>query len=176
MKKLLLTLLFMTALAQAAEIKVAAVSFDPQPHQLDNNITGIINSATIAAQKGAKLIVFPEHASSGFAYVSLSDVSSSLDTIPGKLTNALAKITMKYYTYVVVGIQEKDPVTDTVYNSAALVGPNGYIGKYRKNQLNSANNVWETPGNLGFPVFDTEIGKIGLIICYDQGKRILNLT
>ena len=170
MKKLLLTLLFMTALAQAAEIKVAAVSFDPQPHQLDNNITGIINSATIAAQKGAKLIVFPEHASSGFAYVSLSDVSSSLDTIPGKLTNALAKITMKYHTYVVVGIQEKDPVTDTVYNSAALVGPNGYIGKYRKNQLNSANNVWETPGNLGFPVFDTEIGKIGLIICYDDSQ------
>lgn len=71
---------------------------------------------------------------------------------------------------MVVGIQKKDPISGLVYNSAALIGPNGYIGKYRKNQLNSANNIWETPGNLGFPVFETDIGKIGIIICYDDSQ------
>ncbi len=170
MRKLTLALLSMIAIAQAAEVKVAAVSFDPQSHQLDNNIAGIVNSAIIASQKGAKLIVFPEHSSSGFAYLSLEDVTPSLDTIPGKVTSSLEKVTKKYHTYVAVGIQEKDPVTGVIYNSAALIGPEGYIGKYRKNQLNSANNIWETPGNLGFPVFDTDIGKIGLIICYDDSQ------
>lgn len=52
MKKLTLALLSMIAIVQAAEIKVAAVSFDPQSHLLDNNIVGMVNSATIASQKG----------------------------------------------------------------------------------------------------------------------------
>ena len=108
MKKFVLILLSMVTIAQAAEVKVAAVSFDPQRRQLDNNIAGIVQSATIASQNGAKLIVFPEHASSGFAYISLEDVATSLDTIPGKVTTALEKVTKKYHTYVAVGIQEKD--------------------------------------------------------------------
>ena len=70
--------------------------------------------------------------------------------------------------YVAVGIAELDPVTGLGYNTAALVGPNGYIGKYRKHGLNSQDQAWVTPGDGGFPVFDTELGRLTMLICYDD--------
>ena len=54
------------------------------------------------------------------------------------------------------------------YNTAALIGPQGYIGKYRKHGLNAQDQRWVAVGNLGFPVFDTELGRISMLICYDD--------
>lgn len=168
----ILTMLFavgaITYNAGAAEIKVASVEFNPAFMQLDSNISGIVNAIIPAAKNNAKLIVLPEAATSGYAYQDRKQLEPYLDTIPGKTTAAIASITAKYHTYVAVGILEKDPDTGVVYNSAALIGPNGYIGKYRKNQLNSTDNLWSSRGDLTFPVFDTEIGKIALLICYDD--------
>lgn len=168
MKKLLIGLLSMMAFANATEVKVASVEFNPQFLQLDSNITGIVNSIIPAAKNNAKLIVLPEAATTGYIYKDRQQLEPYLDTIPGKTTTAIAKVTEQYHTYVAVGIIEKDPDTGVVYNSAALIGPNGYIGKYRKNQLNPSDNKWSSRGNLSFPVFDTEIGKIALLICYDD--------
>ena len=61
-----------------------------------------------------------------------------------------------------------DPLTGLTYNTGALIGPDGYIGKYRKNGLNPSDILWFTPGNTGYPVFDTELGRIAMIICYDD--------
>lgn len=154
--------------ASAQTIKVASVEFNPQFMQLDNNITGIVNVIIPVAKKGARLIVLPEAATTGYIYKDRAQIEPYLDTIPGKTTAAIAKITRKYHTYVAVGIIEKDPITGLVYNSAALIGPDGYIGKYRKNQLNTSDNLYASRGNLSFPVFNTEIGKIALVICYDD--------
>lgn len=154
--------------AQAQEIKVASVEFNPQFMQLDSNITGIVNAIIPAAKNGAKLIVLPEAATTGYIYKDQAQIEPYLDTIPGKTTAAIAKLSKQYHTYVAVGIIEKDPDTGKVYNSAALIGPDGYIGKYRKNQLNPSDNLYASRGNLSFPVFDTEIGKIALVICYDD--------
>ena len=66
------------------------------------------------------------------------------------------------------GIAELDPATGLGYNTAALVGPNGYLGKYRKHGLNSQDQAWVTPGDGGFPVFDTELGRLTMLICYDD--------
>jgi predicted amidohydrolase len=57
---------------------------------------------------------------------------------------------------------------DWATTPAALVGPNGYIGKYRKHGLNSQDQAWVTPGDGGFPVFDTELGRLTMLICYDD--------
>jgi beta-ureidopropionase len=72
-----------------------------------------------------------------------------------------------------------------LYNTAAVVDADGkYLGKYRKHHIPNVNGFWEKfyfrPGNLGFPVFDTAIGKIGVYICYDrhfpEGWRALGLN
>lgn len=154
------------SISYAAEIKVAAVEFNPAEHNLQANIDGIASKVTIASQNGAKLIVLPEVAATGWMIASKKDA----DTIPGKLTSTLAKITQKYNNYVVVGLYENDPATGLIHNAAALVGPQGYIGKYRKNQLPPGDFDTASPGNLGFPVFDTDIGRIAILICFDDSR------
>jgi len=150
----------------AAEIKVAAVEFNPVEQNVQANIDGIVTKVTTASQNGAKLIVLPEVAVTGWIIASKKDS----DTIPGKATAAMEKITKKYNNYVVIGLYENDPVTGLTHNAAALIGPKGYIGKYRKNQLPPGDFEAATPGNLGFPVFDTEIGRIGMLICFDDSR------
>ncbi|GAA2265040.1 hypothetical protein GCM10010149_01360 [Nonomuraea roseoviolacea subsp. roseoviolacea] len=60
---------------------------------------------------------------------------------------------------------ERDGVR--LYDTAVLVGPDGYVGRYRKAHLWNREKLWFTPGDSGFPVFDTLIGRIGLLICWD---------
>ena len=148
--------------------KAAALAFNPQMMQFDSNVRGAAKAAEMTSEEGAKLIVMPETAISGYMYDNLDEIKPYLDTIPGKTTAALSEVTKKYHNYIAIGIAEYEPETGLAYNAAALVGPEGYIGKYRKTGLNAQDTRMFTGGNLGFPVFKTELGNIGLVICYDD--------
>lgn len=158
----------MTARASATSFKAAAVTFDPAWGDVDGNIRRIVDAANKAADLGAKLLVFPETATSGYIFDSFSMISPFLDTIPGKATDALTRVAAERNVYISIGIAERDVGSGLGYNSAALIGPKGYIGKYRKIGLNSQDQRWANQGNLGFPVFDTELGRLTLLICYDD--------
>jgi predicted amidohydrolase len=67
--------------------------------------------------------------------------------------------------HIVAGITERSG--PDLYNSAVVIGPEGYIGTFRKVHLWNEENLFFEPGNLGFPVFHTPIGRIGVAICYD---------
>lgn len=164
----LLSPLLSIAAVTSQPFKVAAVEFNPQFMQFNSNLPKLVAAAEAAAKEGAKLIVLPEMATTGYIYKDREQINPLLDTIPGKTTALLEALARKYQVYVVVGIAEIDPASNLAYNSAVLLGPKGYIGKYRKNQLNSTDTRWATRGNLGFPVFDTELGKIALLICHDE--------
>lgn len=56
---------------------------------------------------------------------------------------------------------------NALFNSAVLIGPDGYIGTFRKLHLWNEENLFFEPGNLGLPVFHTALGRIGMLICYD---------
>lgn len=156
------------AQAKAPSFKAAAVAYDPQWGDLDGNIARIAKTVDEVAKQGVKLMVFPEQATIGYIFDNFEMVRPYLDTIPGKTTDAIAKVTRERKVYVTVGIAEIDLASGLGYNSVALIGPEGYIGKYRKHGLNSQDQQWVSQGNLGFPVFDTTIGRITLIICYDD--------
>ncbi len=172
MKKILLSMLLSIStffsIVHAAEVKVAAVEFNPTPKDVSGNIQRIVKAITEASNKGAKLMVLPEFAVTGFGYIPSGP--GDFDTIPGRATAAIEKVTRKYNNYVVVGTYELDPVTGVIHNAAALVGPKGLIGKYRKNQIPPGDYEIAAPGNLGFPVFNTDIGKIALLICFDDTR------
>lgn len=171
----LATVLPTVGYVEAKEIKVAAVEFAPQsPGGFDNNIQGVVDALTVAASNGAKLMLLPEAAMNGFAYADAQSLIPYTDTLPGKTTAAIERITRQFNAYVVVGLYEKDPVTGIINNAAALVGPKGYIGKYHKSTLAPGEGILATPGQSAFPVFDTDIGKIGLVICFDD-SNIQNL-
>jgi predicted amidohydrolase len=148
--------------------KASAIVYDPAWGDLDGNIARIAGAVDEAGAQGVKLAVFPEQATIGYIFDNFAMVRPYLDTVPGKTTDALAKVTARRHMYVAVGIAEFDPATGLGYNTAALVGPDGYIGKYRKHGLNPQDQAWVTPGDGGFPVFDTELGRLMMLICYDD--------
>ena len=106
------------------------------------------------------------------------------EPVPGPTTEAVAKIAAKYKMAVVVPVYEKD-MPGVLYNTAAVYDADGtYLGKYRKNHIPHTSGFWEKfffkPGNLGYPVFQTLAGRVGVYICYDrhfpEGARILGLN
>lgn len=152
----------------SAPFKVAAVEFNPEMFEFDRNLERACRVIEEAASEGARLIVLPEAALSGYIYADLAQLHPYLDEVPGRATDAIAKITSAHRCYVAIGISEIDRSTGLTYNTGALIGPDGYIGKYRKNGLNPSDIAWFVPGNTGYPVFETELGNICMVICYDD--------
>lgn len=145
----------------------AAIQFHPQLGKLEENLVRLEEAIRQAAASGAKFIVTPELAVSGYMYDTRECIFPSADTIPGKVTDRFHALCLHLNIYLVLGMPEYEEETGLLYNSAALIGPEGLIGKYRKTHLWEAEAHWATPGNLGFPVFQTELGSIAINICMD---------
>lgn len=149
--------------------KVASVEFNPTFHELDKNLESLSFDIETALKNGAKLVVAPEMATTGYLYESREEIEPYMDTIPGKTTNILGKLAKKYDAYIVTGMAEEDRITGIYYNSAVLVGPEGVLGTYRKTHQWEAEEHWAAWGDLGIPVFETAIGNIAINICMDSG-------
>lgn len=150
-----------------AVVKVACVQMQPKVGHKDVNIKKSLSMIAEAARNGANLIVLPELANSGYVFNSREEAFELSEEIPnGKTTKAWTESAKKNNVYIVAGINERDK--DLLYNSSVIVGPNGYIGTFRKVHLWNEENLFFEPGNLGFPVFKTPIGRISSNICYDS--------
>lgn len=160
---------FVSSHAFATEVfKVAAVEFNPVFKQREANFPAMEKAVARAAGQGAKLVLFPEMATTGYLFGSREEVAPFVDTVPGVTTQFFEKVARDHGVYIVVGMPEVDASTDLYYNSAIFVGPDEFIGHYRKNNLFLLESAWAAQGNLGNPVFETELGKISIIICYDD--------
>ncbi len=156
----------------------AAVQLAPVP--------GPLTAATVAANlarcarylrdcvaaTGADLVVLPEAASTGFTPGCPPEVLWDLvSEIPGPVTEPIAAAARDLGVHVVFGSYERGPVRGEVYNTAVLLGPDGSVlGRYHKTHVfhgeGRADGGWVTPGERAV-VVDTELGRIGLIICFD---------
>lgn len=151
------------------KIKVALAQISCKRGDKAENIRKIESRVTKAKQQGADLVIFPELSLTG--YTMRDQIYELAETIPGHSTTVLERLAKKTGTYIVFGMPELSEKTQaTVYNAAVLVGPDGFVGKYRKMYL-PTHSVFEEkryfrPG-YQTGVFETELGKIGLIICYD---------
>ena len=101
----------------------------------------------------------------------------------GPTTKLMQELARQHSMVLVVPIFEEEQ-TGVYYNTAAIIDSGGaFLGKYRKTHLPQLTGFWEKfyfrPGNLGYPVFDTAVGKVGVYICYDrhfpEGARMLGL-
>ncbi len=121
---------------------------------------------------GAELVVLPETATTGFT----PDLSAELlwdvvSALPGPVSEPVQDVARRLGVHVVLGTYERGPERGVAYNSAALIGPDGsLLGVYRKThpfctEL-AARGGWVTPGDEAV-VVETELGRIGLIICFD---------
>jgi len=147
-------------------VKVACIQFEPKVGHKEDNIKRSLELINEAADNGARLIVLPELADSGYMFADRQEAYELSEEIPkGPASTAWLKVARERKLYIAAGICER--AGEVLYNSSILVGPDGYIGTYRKMHGWYEEKLFFEPGDLGFPVFKTPIGRIGICICYD---------
>ena len=149
-------------------VRVSVVQFDPQvgTQRRSANLRRSLELAAQAVNSGANLIVLPELSNCGYYFANRRDAFDHAESVPdGRSVQVWIEFASKHQIYLAAGVNEVDGVQ--LFNTAVLIGPQGFIGKYRKAHLWNLEKLWFTPGNTGFPVFDTPIGRIGLLICWD---------
>ncbi len=155
------------ALPRISKYKTAAINFAPKLGEKERNIRELMEMVREAARNGAKLIVTPEMGCTGYCWYDRHEITPQVENVPGPTTEKFAEISRSFGCWIVKNIAEVDPVTNIYYNTFALIGPEGFIGKYRKVHPFVAEPKWAKDGDLGFPVWQTDIGNIGGCICMD---------
>jgi N-carbamoylputrescine amidase len=145
-----------------------------------------VDLARQAADQGAQVLCFQEIFNTPyFCNTQDSDHYDDAEEIPGGPTmQRMIKLAEETGMVLVVPIYER--VDEGVfYNTAAVIDAGGeFLGIYRKMHIPHVEGFWEKfyfrPGNLGYPIFDTAVGRIGVYICYDrhfpEGWRALGLA
>ena len=139
-----------------------------------------------AAQKKVQMLCFQEMFTGPYFCPSQDTRWYDLaEPIPdGPTTQLMCEFAKKYNMVIIVPIYEVE-MTGVYYNTASVIDADGtYLGKYRKNHIPQVKGFWEKfffkPGNLGYPVFKTKYGMVGVYICYDRhfpdGARCLGLN
>jgi len=140
----------------------------PKLGNKERNLRQISEQASKARKKNIDLLIFPELQLTG--YTMRDEVSHLAESIPGPSTRKVETLAREHGVHVVFGMPEESEVKGVIHNTAVFVGPKGLIGRYRKIHL-PTHSVFEErryyrPGQEA-SVFKTDIGTIGLNICYD---------
>jgi predicted amidohydrolase len=145
----------------------AALQFEPRLGAKRENLARLCALADEAAGAGARVIVMPEMAVIGYCWRDRVEVAPLVETVPGPTTDLFVEIARRHGCYIVVGLAERDPMTDLYYNTAALVGPDGVVCAYRKSHAFIAEPRWAAESVNTPPVVATPYGHLGLFICMD---------
>ncbi len=143
-------------------------------------------AAREAAAQGARIIGFQEVFNAPyFCQVQEEEHYRWAEAVPdGPTVTRMKELAAELGMVIVVPVYEVEQA-GFYYNTAAVIDADGtYLGKYRKHHIPQVKGFWEKyyfkPGNLGWPVFDTAVGKVGVYICYDrhfpEGWRALGLA
>ena len=139
-----------------------------------------------AAEDGARVMCFQEIFNTPyFCQVQENEHFDTAEAIPdGPTMQKMIQLAKDTEMVLVVPMFEKAD-EGFFYNTAAVIDADGeYLGKYRKTHIPHVDGFWEKfyfrPGNMGYPIFDTKVGRIGVYICYDrhfpEGWRALGLA
>ena len=152
----------------------------------DSMLKKHVELARKAAKDGAQVLCFQElFYGPYFCQVQDDEYFSYTEPIPdGPTTKVMQDLAKETGMVLVVPMFEVEQ-EGFYYNTAAVIDADGtYLGKYRKTHIPHVKGFWEKyyfrPGNLGYPIFDTAVGRIGVYICYDrhfpEGWRALGLA
>ncbi|HEX3927467.1 MAG TPA: carbon-nitrogen hydrolase [Gemmatimonadales bacterium] len=137
------------------------------------NLAHAIDGIRDAASRGAQLVCLQElFASWYFCQREDHDFFRLAEAIPGPSTERLSAIARELGVVIVASLFEKR-AEGLYHNTAAIIDADGtYLGKYRKMHIPDDPQFYEkfyfTPGDLGFRVWDTRVGRLGVLICWDQ--------
>jgi len=157
-------------------MKIGFMQFAPALCHVETTIRTI--DRLIVQCKEADLVVLPELCNSGYHFASREMAWEGSEEIANSLFIRFLESKCKQYGfYMVSGFNER--FKNLLFNSAVLIGPEGYMGKYRKLHLFMNEKDYFAPGDAGLPIFDLGLCKIGLLVCFDwifpEAWRILAL-
>lgn len=139
----------------------------------EDNVRRLSEKCRTLAQQGAQLIVMQElHNSLYFCQTEDVDKFDLAETIPGPSTEYFGKLGRELGVVIVISLFEKR-AAGLYHNTAVVIESNGTIaGKYRKMHIPDDPAYYEkfyfTPGDLGFHPIDTSVGRLGVLVCWDQ--------
>lgn len=168
------------------QVRVAVVQAAPVIMNLPETLEKLRSLTSDAAQKGAKLVLFPEAFISAYprGLTFGSKIGSRSEKgredwyrywessiqVPSPETERLGQIASDYGVYLVVGITEKESLTGTLYCTVLHFGPDGsLLGKHRKLKPTGIERlVWGEGDGSTLPVFEMPYGKLGSLICWEN--------
>jgi predicted amidohydrolase len=157
---------------------VAAVQTDVRLGDRAANLEMIRTKLAAAADRGARLVVFPECALTGYGVADRRHALALAEELPGPATETVAADCRRLGVFAVFGLLER--AGDRVYNSCAIVGPAGFVAGYRKLHLPCVGaDRFTDPGDRPFAVHDLGGLRVGVHICFDgsfpEAPRVLTL-
>ena len=157
----------------AAAVQVAPMPAPLTAETIRTNVETCVEMTRRCVEAtGAELVVLPETASTGFTPgCSKEELWDLVTELPGAMIEPIQAVARELGVHVCFGTYERGPERGVVYNSSVLIGPSGdLLGTYRKTHPFCSEIVsgggWVTPGDT-VTVCDTELGRIGMIICFD---------
>jgi predicted amidohydrolase len=149
--------------------RAAAVQTLARLGDYDHNIKLAMKYVEDAVRQGAELVVFPECMDTGYLFDSVEHCRSLAETMTdGPFARALSALSKKHSIYIASGVTEWDPAKEKIFNSGVMFGRKGeLVAHYHKQFLATHDQNWFSFGERGCPVVDTDLGRIGLLICFD---------
>jgi predicted amidohydrolase len=148
------------------DFRATIAQWKAELNDVEANREAIIRGIEEAGKAGVQLLIFPELFLTG--YNMRNEVFRLAEEIPGESTDIISKAVRNAGIHLIFGMPERE--AEMIYNTALLIDPEGNIGRYRKAMLPNfgpfEEGLYYTPGDE-FPVFETDLGSIGIEICYD---------
>lgn len=147
-------------------MKVGYVQFRPVFGDKKRNVERALKLLGEGARRGAELLVLPELFETGYVFRDREELARLAEEIPdGHIAQTLGVFAEEHGLFIGAGVCERS--REGFYDSALLVGPEGFVGKYRKAHLFKDEKKWFTPGDTELAVYDVGGVKVGLMICFD---------
>ena len=144
-------------------MRVGFIQNNPVFADIGSNLARV---EALLTRERTDLMVLPELFSTGYLFLNRKEALTLGEPIPeGSTAQSLIRAAKQHQTAIVAGIAERDG--EKIYNSAVIIGPNGYLGKYRKTHLFDTEKNCFDPGDLPLNVFEIGPARIGVMICFD---------
>ncbi|MEZ0059501.1 putative amidohydrolase [Bradyrhizobium elkanii] len=153
---------------QSYQYRAAAVQTLAEVGNVEANLKICEAYVKQAALQGVRLIVFPECMNAGYLYDSIPHARKVAEPISGRFVSGLAKLAKEHDMFVASGMTEWDPKKEKVFNTGILLDRKGeLVVHYHKQFLTTHDQNWFAFGERSSPVAETELGRVGLMICFD---------
>ena len=151
------------------KMRIALVQFEGELGNVEANVAKAVGQIAEAAANGADMVVFPELFSTGYHLDTVGPKMTEYAAMDESTIEALSKAARENNCYVVAGIAMLHGLVGVPFNSAVFIDRTGEVqGSFDKVHLWALERFYFRSGDE-FPVFETEFGRVGIIICYDLG-------